>query len=493
MSKSKKNRSTANHAASAEPKAPNGSPNEGFIDDIDTFTKVPEDKEEEAAIEETAAEEPVAEEALPEEEAAAPAQETPAEPENEPILKEEPAEDFSKECIIMGASTPEEKKEEAPADKEPAAQEATPDAEAEEKTEEKDEEESSKIPLRFTPFVYAITLLGVFAICFLFYYLHARQEPAKATKEYLTSIQSLDFDQMESLLEEKDLTALEDADLSNPAYHDFFTDVNERMSFAITRIDFGLTRSDAKVTARIHHVDGTELYEQVLTNFLLGIVSDAFSGENIALEETEGKLATLLADAYAELPLRYTDTEISYPMVKTEEGWKVAALDDITVKVMSANFKSIQEEIENILNTGSQTRSIGGEEGSEKSVINLTPTDVINIATQEYEVTYDRYTISEDLAGDNCLLYFYTYKNLSEEPSSAINHLTVKVFQDGKELAPGNPNDNEPSLGNYYKQVEPGQTLTICEAFSLPEVSNVSIQVTDKNYGDSATQVLRIQ
>ena len=297
---------------------------------------------------------------------------------------------------------------------------------------------------------------------------------------------------MESLLEEQDLTALEDADLSNPAYHDFFTDVNERMTFAITRIDFGLTRSDAKVTARIHHVDGAELYEKVLNDFLLDIVSNAFSGETFAQEETEGKLASLLADTYAMLPLRYTDTEISYPMVKTEEGWKVAALDEITVKVMSANFKSIQEEIQNLLTGGNQTRSAEGEEGSDKSVINLTPTDVIHISTQEYEVSFDRFAISQDLSGKNCLLYYYTYKNLSAEPSSAINDLTLKVFQDGKELSPGNPNDNEPALGNYYKQVEPGQTLTICEAFSLPEVSNVSVQVTD-SYGDSATQVLRIQ
>ena len=93
---------------------------------------------------------------------------------------------------------------------------------------------------------------------------------------------------------------------------------------------------------------------------------------------------------------------------------------------------------------------------------------------------------------------FIKYRRSSQATACVTNLKEIqtakeKCLMDGKELSSGNPNDNEPALGNYYKQVEPGQTLTICEAFSLPEVSNVSVQVTDNSYGDSATQVLRIQ
>lgn len=474
----------------------NGSPMKDLEADIETYTN----EEEAAEPEEFSQPETAAEEYAPEEPAEAAPEEAPAEepedapeetPAEESILEEEPQEEVNSGFIFMGATAPqaEEAGEEEKLDEEKAK------APEEEKTGEENAEESpaKSIP-RFTPFVYAVTLLGVFAICFLFYFLHLRQEPANATKAFLSSIQSLDFDQMQSLLVNQDLGALEDADLSNAIYHDFFTDVNEHMTFDISRIDFGLGRSDAKVTARIHHVDGTELYEKVLNDFLLDIVNTAFSGETYAQEETEGKLAVLLHDTYDNLPLRYTDTEISYPLEKTEEGWKILALDDTTVKVMSANFKSIQEEIQNLLSGGAETRQAAdAEEGStDKSVFSLTPTDVISITTGEYEIKFDRFAISEDISGKPCLLYYYTYKNLSDEPSSAINDLELKVFQDGKELSVGSPNDYEAALENYYNQVEPGQTLTICQAFALPEVSNVSVQVTD-SFGDSNTQVLRIQ
>ena len=46
----------------------------------------------------------------------------------------------------------------------------------------------------------------------------------------------------------------------------------------------------------------------------------------------------------------FSETDITYPVIKTDSGWKIVSLDDETVKIMSANFKSVEEEINNSLN-----------------------------------------------------------------------------------------------------------------------------------------------
>ena len=115
LSKKNRNRNNANKGASAEPTTPN----EGFVADLDAYAEGVEaqaeadhTQEEEPVMEEAAPEEVKAEDPAPEEvKAEGPApEEAPQESESERILNEEPAGDFSEECIIMGASTPEEKK-----------------------------------------------------------------------------------------------------------------------------------------------------------------------------------------------------------------------------------------------------------------------------------------------------------------------------------------------------------------------------------------------
>ena len=60
------------------------------------------------------------------------------------------------------------------------------------------------------------------------YYFYERSQPAKELDKYLTGIQSLDFDTMESMLQSADLSALDNADVRNATYESFFKSINAK-------------------------------------------------------------------------------------------------------------------------------------------------------------------------------------------------------------------------------------------------------------------------
>ena len=79
------------------------------------------------------------------------------------------------------------------------------------------------------------------------------------------------------------------------------------------------------------------------------IVSTAFSGSTLTEEETEQKLATLLEEKSSTVEDKFTETDITYPVIEADGQWKIVTLDADTVRVMSANFTNVQDEIDQSL------------------------------------------------------------------------------------------------------------------------------------------------
>lgn len=127
--------------------------------------------------------------------------------------------------------------------------------------------------------------------------LFLRTQPAsQRIDKYLTGIQSLDFDTMESMLQSADLSALDNADVRNATYESFFKSINAKMTWKITKTRFSFQDGTAEVTARIRYVDGSDIYRETVTEFLRQIVSSAFSGESLTEQETQDKLAAILIE-----------------------------------------------------------------------------------------------------------------------------------------------------------------------------------------------------
>ena len=83
------------------------------------------------------------------------------------------------------------------------------------------------------------------------FYFYQRQQPRKAVENFLDSMKKMDFNAMESMIQSSDLTALDNADIRDAAYTDFFSEINKKMTYKITRNRFDIQNGTASVTAHI--------------------------------------------------------------------------------------------------------------------------------------------------------------------------------------------------------------------------------------------------
>ena len=147
------------------------------------------------------------------------------------------------------------------------------------------------------------------------FYLYQRQQPKKTAEQFLDSMQKMDFTTMESLLQSSDLSALDNADIRNAAYTDFFTAINQKMTYKITGNRFDIQNGTASVTAHITYVDGTNIYKETITEFLRQIVASAYSGAQLSEEETQEKLASILNEkAKSSEKDEFSEADIIYPL-----------------------------------------------------------------------------------------------------------------------------------------------------------------------------------
>lgn len=322
------------------------------------------------------------------------------------------------------------------------------------------------------------------------FYLYQRQQPKKTAEQFLDSMQKMDFTTMESLLQSSDLSALDNADIHNAAYTDFFTAINQKMTYKITGNRFDIQNGTASVTAHITYVDGTNIYKETITEFLRQIVASAYSGAQLSEEETQEKLASILNEkAKSSEKDEFSEADIIYPLIKTNEGWKIVSLDDATVKIMSANFKSVEDEINNSLNNMDN-------DSSSSSSPEATESDTLNLTTDKFTIKYKKHTITKDFAGNPCIMIYYDYTNHSSSASSAMVDVNLKAYQHGEVCDAAIPENNDDAIDHYTAEIQPEQTVTVCQAFTLTDESDVTVQVQEAFSFDedaTASQILKVK
>ena len=74
------------------------------------------------------------------------------------------------------------------------------------------------------------------------FYFYQRQQPRKAVEHFLDSMKKMDFDTMESLIQSSDLTALDNADIRDAAYTDFFSEINKIIKSLKTDLIFRMVQ-----------------------------------------------------------------------------------------------------------------------------------------------------------------------------------------------------------------------------------------------------------
>lgn len=321
------------------------------------------------------------------------------------------------------------------------------------------------------------------------YYFMERQKPISTTKNYLENVQAMNFDGMKELLQSNDMSALDNADITSAAYTNFFKAINQKMSFEIKKTRFNIQNGTATITAHIKYIDGSDIYKETITEFLKQIVSTAFAGETITEEETQQKLASLLEEKSGSVEDKYTEVDIDYPLIEANGKWKVVSLDAETVKVMSANFTNVQDEIH---------QSLSEIENSDSGNLDAQPTSdsTIDMSNDKFTIHYTKCRVTKDYAGNSCILVYYDYTNNGSSPSSAMVDVNLQATQNGQALEAAILAENDTAVDQFMAEVNPGQTVNVCQAFTLKDQSDVTIQAGEAftiGGGTVTSQILKVQ
>ena len=310
------------------------------------------------------------------------------------------------------------------------------------------------------------------------FYFYQRQQPRKAVEHFLDSMKKMDFDTMESLIQSSDLTALDNADIRDAAYTDFFSEINKKMTYKITKNRFDIQNGTASVTAHITYIDGTNIYKATITEFLRQIVSNAYAGNQLTEEETQAKLASILSEQAKKVEKDvFSETDITYPVIKTDSGWKIV---------------SLEEEINNSLNNMDSEDS----SGSSSNASEASADDTLNLTTEKFTIKYTKHTITKDFAGNPCIMVYYDYTNNSSSASSAMVDVSLKAYQHGESCEAAIPENNDDAINHFTAEIQPGQTVNVCQAFTLTDESDVTVQAQEAfSFDEDATarQILKVK
>ena len=323
------------------------------------------------------------------------------------------------------------------------------------------------------------------------FYFYQRQQPRKAVEQFLDSMQNMDFTTMESMIQSSDLSALDNADIRNTAYTDFFSEINKKMTYKITKNRFDIQNGTASVTAHITYIDGTNIYKATITEFLRQIVSNAYAGNQLSEDETQETLASILNEQAKKVEKdEFSEADITYPLIKTNSGWKIVSLDDETVKIMSANFKSVEDEINNSLN------NTDSEDSSASSAPEASADDTLNLTTDKFTIKYTKHVITKDFAGNPCIMVYYDYTNNESTASSAMVDVSLKAYQHGEACEAAIPENNDDAIDHFTAEIQPGQTVNVCQAFTLTDERDVTVQAKEAFSFDEdavAKQILKVK
>lgn len=96
----------------------------------------------------------------------------------------------------------------------------------------------------------------------------------------------------------------------------------------------------------------------------------------------------------------------------------------------------------------------------------------------DYHIKFTGFELAKDYDGNDALLVHYDFTNNSEDTTSACVALYVKAFQNGVELEPAFLTEDY-GAENELKDIRPGTTLDITEAFVLTDTTTVELEATE--------------
>lgn len=331
----------------------------------------------------------------------------------------------------------------------------------------------------------AVAIIGAIAAFFIVTNTQ-KKAPAKTVKAYLEDVKTMNFDGMGEKLQSADMSALDGTYVTDATLHDFFMDLNGKMTYKIKRINTNLSDGTSSVTATVNFIDGTSIFREAAADLGQQMYNSTFGDSSgTASGTTEEALAQLLMEKAASVEDTFTAMDITYSLVKTDKDWKIMTLDDNTVKVLSCN---ILESLQQAQDSGSD--GAAGENGTQ-----VIQDDKLVLNSDTFNIQYTGHNTDTDVSGNPCLMFYYNYANIGDTTSGAYMDVTIMAYQDGEQLEAALPNLNDPAYDNYYASVQPGASLSVCQAFVLKNTTSDVTITAEGSYdfsGGSVRQILKL-
>ena len=154
-----------------------------------------------------------------------------------------------------------------------------------------------------------------------------------------------------------------------------------------------------------------------------------------------------------------------------------------------ANFTNVQDEIDQSL------ADLNNPDAAAESAAPSSTTS-IDMENDHFTLKLTQFRIAQEIDDSNCLMLYCDYTNNSSSTSSALVDVQLSASQNGEKLSPAVPKEDDPAINNYIAEVEPGNTVTICYAFSLNDKSDVTLEASEAfAFGDGnvTSQTIKLQ
>lgn len=129
----------------------------------------------------------------------------------------------------------------------------------------------------------------------------------------------------------------------------------------------------------------------------------------------------------------------------------------------------------------------------------LIQTPLFDFALEDCHVKYVKHEVSSDYEGNLCVLVYYDFTNTSDKAQSAMaSGSSIKAYQNGIECGSAYVSSLEnANVDNRYKNILPGITLEVAQAFKISDKTAITLTVEDmwdwSSNKNMATAILNLE
>ncbi|MEG0355182.1 MAG: DUF5067 domain-containing protein [Lachnospiraceae bacterium] len=115
---------------------------------------------------------------------------------------------------------------------------------------------------------------------------------------------------------------------------------------------------------------------------------------------------------------------------------------------------------------------------NQETQVSTDDTGDIHLKTNNFMVKYSSHEVGTDAKGNQCLFVYYEFANTGKEKLVPRAALLVQATQNDTECAEAVITDSKEEIDNYVKEVEPGKTLKVGQAFVIGDRTDVILKLS---------------